>query len=106
MIDTVDELLEISSRLEHLESAAEWITRETVNSDSAISQTGTLITVLADELRERIYELVHTLEENNQKEKAEREWKEKLQSEYYRLKLFINMFEYLKELQSMEEWQK
>lgn len=79
MIDTVDELIEISSRLEHLETAAEWITRETVNSDSAISQTGTLITVLADELRERIYELVHTLEEQNRKEIAEKEWKAKLQ---------------------------
>ena len=61
-MDTLTELLQISSRIEHLESAAEWIARETVHTDNAISQTGTLISVLADELRERVYNLVHELE--------------------------------------------
>ncbi len=70
-MDTLTELLQISSRIEHLEQAAEWITRETVHSDNAISQTGTLITVLADELRERVYNLVHELEKGI---RNSREW--------------------------------
>ena len=60
---TTDQLLNISSRLEHLETAAEWIAKESVHSDNAISQSGTLICVLADEVRERIFELVQELEE-------------------------------------------
>ena len=60
---TLDKLLEISSRIEHLENAAEWITKETVNTDSAVSQTGTLITVLCDDLRERICQLVQDFEQ-------------------------------------------
>jgi len=59
---TLDKLMDISSRLEHLESAAEWIARETVHTDNGISQTGTLICVLADELREKVYNLVRELE--------------------------------------------
>lgn len=62
-MSTVDKILEIESRLEHLEAAAMWIAKETVHSDNAVSQTGTLITVLADELRERMVTLVRTLEE-------------------------------------------
>ena len=61
-MDTLTELLRISSRIEHLEQAAQWITKETVHTDNAVSQTGTLISVLADELRERVYNLVHELE--------------------------------------------
>ena len=59
---TLDRLLEISSRLEHLENAAEWIAKETVHTDNGLSQTGTLIYALADELRERVYALAHDLE--------------------------------------------
>ena len=70
-MDTLAELLQISSRLEHLEHAAEWITRETVHTDNAVSQTGTLISVLADELRERVYNLVHELERGM---KHSRDW--------------------------------
>ncbi|MCB0318411.1 MAG: hypothetical protein KDD56_06615 [Bdellovibrionales bacterium] len=65
-MNTLDKLLEISSRLEHLENAAEWITKETVHTDSGLSQTGTLICVLADELREMLYQLVHELEQERQ----------------------------------------
>lgn len=49
MRDTVERLMDITSRLEHLEQSAEWIARETVNNDSGVSQTSTLILVLADE---------------------------------------------------------
>ena len=59
---SVEQLMEISSRLEHLEQAAEWIAKESVHTDAGISQTGTLIMVLADEVRERICSLVQALE--------------------------------------------
>ena len=61
-MDTVDKLLEISSRIEHLENIAEWIARETIQSDNGISQTGTLICVLADQIREAVYELCRDME--------------------------------------------
>ena len=61
-MDTVDKLLEISSRIEHLENAAEWVARETVHTDNGISQTGTLICVLAEDVRERVYSLIKELE--------------------------------------------
>jgi hypothetical protein len=61
-MDTVERLLEITSRLEHLEISADWITRETVHSDNAISQTSTLIGVLAEEIRERVCTLIRQLE--------------------------------------------
>lgn len=61
-MNTVDKMIEIQSRLEHLESSALWIAKETVHSDNAVSQTGTLISVLADELREKLYALVQELE--------------------------------------------
>ena len=65
-MDTMNKLLEISSRLEHLESAAEWITRETVHTDNTVSQTGSLICVLVDDLRERVCKLVRELEDKNE----------------------------------------
>jgi hypothetical protein len=61
-MNTIDKLVEISSRIEHLESVAEWIARETVNSDNAVSQSSTLICVLADDLRERIFALAQEFE--------------------------------------------
>jgi hypothetical protein len=62
-MSSVDKLLDITSRLEHIETSAEWIARETVHNDSSVSQTGTLICVLADDLREKIFALVKELEE-------------------------------------------
>jgi len=61
-VGTVEKLLNISNRLDHLEQAAEWIAKETVHSDNGVSQTGTLISVLADEIREKICLLVRELE--------------------------------------------
>lgn len=62
-MDTLQRLMDIASRIEHLECAAEWIARETVHVDNSLSQTGTLITVLADDVREKVYALVKELEE-------------------------------------------
>ncbi|RMG44536.1 MAG: hypothetical protein D6719_01670 [Candidatus Dadabacteria bacterium] len=64
-MDTVQKLAEISSRLEHIENAAEWIAKQTVHTDNALSQTGTLICAVADDLRERMYNLVRELEKYN-----------------------------------------
>jgi hypothetical protein len=60
---SMNKLLEITSRLDHVESSAEWIARETIHSDSSVSQTGTLIMVLVDDLRTRVCALVKELEE-------------------------------------------
>ena len=62
-MDVMNRLMEIISRLEHVETAADWITRETVHSDNSISQTSTLITAVADDLRGRICDLVRDLEQ-------------------------------------------
>jgi hypothetical protein len=61
-MDTLEKLIEISSRIDHLENAAEWIARETVHSDQGVSQTGTLICVLAEELRERLGQIFNEVE--------------------------------------------
>lgn len=65
-MDTLDRLIHISNRIEHLENSAEWIARETVHSDNGISQTATLITVLASEIRDLMCELVRDLEEQSE----------------------------------------
>jgi len=61
-MNTMNKLVEISSRIDHLENAAEWIARETVHTDNGVSQTGTLIMTLADDIRERLCELVKEME--------------------------------------------
>lgn len=61
-MDTLEKLIDISSRIDHLENAAEWIARETVHSDQGISQTGTLICVLAEELREKLSQIFTEVE--------------------------------------------
>lgn len=62
-METVQKLQDLSSRIEHLQVLADWVTRETTHTDNAISQTATLITVLAEEIRERVYEVVRECEE-------------------------------------------
>jgi hypothetical protein len=62
-MDSIRRLQDITSRIEHLENAAEWIARENVHQNNGVSQTATLISVLADEIRERVYDLVKEFEE-------------------------------------------
>lgn len=62
VVNTVEKLQEISLRLDHLESAGEWIARSMVHVDSTASHTGSLVTVLADDIRLRVLELVTELE--------------------------------------------
>lgn len=61
-MDTVGKLQEISLRLDHLEASGEWLARSLVHQDTAASQTGTLVTVLAEDIRQRLLELVTELE--------------------------------------------
>lgn len=61
-MDNIERLEEICMRLDHLEQAGEWISRAMATSDSATSHTGTLVTVLAEEIRDRLIELVQMLE--------------------------------------------
>ena len=60
---TMAQVLEIASRLDHLGTCAEWIARESVHTDNSVSQTGTLISVLAEDIRDRITALDSDLEQ-------------------------------------------
>jgi len=66
---TMEKLIDISSRIDHLESAAEWIARETVHTDNTLSQTGTLICVIADDIREKLCQLVKEFEKTKEYDK-------------------------------------
>ncbi len=61
--DSIDTLVDISSRLDQIEQSAEWISRDMVQKDPCISQTGTLIGVIASDIREKICALVEKLED-------------------------------------------
>ncbi len=61
-MDSIEKLQEISLRLDHMQAAGDWLARSLVHSDSAASHTGTLITVLTEDIRERLLELVTELE--------------------------------------------
>ena len=70
-MDSLLKLQEISLRLEQLESAGDWIARSLVHIDNVASHTGSLVTLLAEDVRERILNLVtemekETIEKNNQ----------------------------------------
>lgn len=68
-MDTLNRLLELASRLDHLENASEWIARETVHTDNTISQTATLISTIADELREKLCTMVKEFEHRRELDK-------------------------------------
>lgn len=61
-MDTLQRLHEICLRLDHLENAGSWLARSLVHRDSTASQTGTLVSVLSEDIRERLLELVTELE--------------------------------------------
>ncbi len=61
-MDTVTKLHEICLRLDHIESAGSWLARSLVHTDNSAAQTGTLVSVLSDDIRERLIELVTELE--------------------------------------------
>lgn len=70
MMNTLAQVLEIASRLDHLGTCAEWIARETVHTDNGVSQTGTLISVLTEDIREKINALVTELEQLSEVEQS------------------------------------
>ncbi len=59
---SIKELVDIESRIEHIENLALWIARETSHLDQPVSQTSALISVVCEDLREKIIELVKRLE--------------------------------------------
>ena len=61
-MESVEKLQEISLRLDHMQAAGEWLARSLVHTDSAASHTGTLITVLTEDIRGRLLELITELE--------------------------------------------
>lgn len=61
-VGTMTKVLEITGRLDHLSNCADWIARETVHTDNTLSQTGTLMAVMVEDLRDRISELVVELQ--------------------------------------------
>ena len=48
---------EIDLRLDHLEAMGEWLSRVLVHSDNSASHTGTLISVIAGDIRQLLSEL-------------------------------------------------
>jgi len=61
-MDSLEKIQQIALRLDHIEGAGEWLSRAMVHTDSSASQTGTLISVLVEDVRERVMELVTELE--------------------------------------------
>jgi len=68
---TLQEVIALSSRIDHLEQIAEWIARETTNQDPSVCQSATLITVLIDDIRTRLIELVKFLEASVNEQKIQ-----------------------------------
>ena len=70
MSDTLNKIEDIRSRLDHLEEAGTWLARALVHADATASHTGTLVTVLAEDIREKFTALVAELEaDSNDKNK-------------------------------------
>ena len=63
MDTTVDKLEALSKKIELLLQSSDWITKETVHIDNSVAQTGTLINVLAQDIQEGVYSVVHELEQ-------------------------------------------
>ena len=55
-------LVEISRKFENLKPPPKWIISQTFKPDTTISQTGTLILTIAEDVRSKLYELVRELE--------------------------------------------
>ncbi|HMO02913.1 MAG TPA: hypothetical protein PKD37_07700 [Oligoflexia bacterium] len=60
-ITSINSLNEIIARLEYLGGSAEWIAKESVHLDGAISQTATLICAVADQIKQKVSQLVSDL---------------------------------------------
>ena len=61
-MNTLNRIQEIALRLDHLDSAGEWLSRALENVDTSASQTGSLVTSLSEDIRQRLFELVSELE--------------------------------------------
>ena len=61
-MDMLEQLRTVVKRLEEVDHAGEWIARETIHSDAAVSQSGSLICALAHDLQERLEEVLEAVE--------------------------------------------
>lgn len=61
-MDTVKQIEDIASRLDQLVSAGDWIVKNTTETDAVSAQTGNLVSVLADDVRKRVFDLITELE--------------------------------------------
>lgn len=62
MMNTFDKIHDITVRLDNLENLGDWLARALVHVDPAASQTGSLITVLSSDIRDKLIHLVTELE--------------------------------------------
>lgn len=61
-MDTVSKLQELSLRLDKLEATGEWLEQTLAETDAAAAKSGALISALADDVRQRLLDLVTELE--------------------------------------------
>ncbi len=61
-MDTIRRLQELSERIDHIEHSGEWLSNAMEDYDGPVSQTGSLISSLAEDIRYRLIELVTELE--------------------------------------------
>ncbi len=61
-MDTIRRLQELSERIDHIEHSGDWLSSAMEGYDAPVSQTGSLISSLAEDIRFRLIELVTELE--------------------------------------------
>jgi hypothetical protein len=63
VVDIFAELEIIQSRLQQIDSVGEWIARETVHNDLAISQSGSYLCAMTSDLQMRVESLIVELQD-------------------------------------------
>jgi hypothetical protein len=63
VLDIFAELEIIQSRLQQIDSVGEWIARETVHQDAAISQSGSFLCAMTSDLQMRVESLIVELQD-------------------------------------------
>ncbi len=61
-MDTISKLQEISLRLDQIDQTSDWLAQCLEELDPAMSQAGTMVAALSDDVRMRVLELVSELE--------------------------------------------
>lgn len=61
-MDTLKQIEDITSRIDQIVSAGDWIQQNNSETDEVSAQTGCLVSVLADDIRKRVFDLITELE--------------------------------------------